>query len=85
MAQSEPQIFKDVTPDQYAHLVQKAKGAGIEMTGNSGTASKFGVEVKWNYVPEAQELTLQCVGVPFFMNAADVDAKIRDLVKESLV
>jgi len=25
------------------------------------------------------------VGVPFFMNAADVDAKIRDLVKESLV
>lgn len=45
MAASEPQIFKGVAPEKYARLVEKARGAGIDMAGNSGSASKFGVEV----------------------------------------
>ena len=84
MAPSAPQTFKGITPDQYARLTEKAKGAGIEMDGNSGSATKFGVEMEWNYSPETQELTLQCVTTPFFVNAADVDAKIRDLVHQTL-
>jgi len=84
MAAGEPQVFKDITPDQYARLVEKARGAGIEMNGNSGTGSKFGVEMTWNYSPVSQELTLQCLKAPFFMRAADVDARIQKLVHESL-
>ncbi len=83
MAASAPQVFKGVTPEQYDRLVAKARAAGIELAGNSGTASKYGVEVAWNYVPETQELTLHCLKTPFFMSAADVDAKIQGLVKES--
>ena len=64
--------------------MEKARGAGIEMQGNSGSATKFGVEVEWNYSPETQDLTLQCLRTPFFLTAADVDAKIQSLVNEAL-
>ena len=83
MSTSAPQIFRGVTPNQYARLVEKAKTSGIDLSGNSGTASKYGVEIAWNYTPAAQELTLQCLKTPFFMSASDVDAKIAALVKES--
>ena len=53
---SAPQTFKGIPPDKYALLTEKAKGAGIEMEGNSGTATKFGVEMQWEYSPETQEL-----------------------------
>ncbi|HET6207627.1 MAG TPA: hypothetical protein VFD98_12515 [Terracidiphilus sp.] len=84
MAASAPQVFNGVTPEQYGQLVAKAKAAGIDLNGASGTASKFGVEIAWNYSEQARELTLQCVKTPFFVKAADVDAKIRTLVTESL-
>lgn len=84
MANAAPQTFKNITPDQYARLSEKAKGAGIEMHGNTGSAGKYGVEVAWNYSPDTQELTLQTLKTPFFMSAADVDSKIRDLVHQTL-
>lgn len=84
MSQTAPLVFPGVTPGQYAKLIEKAKAAGIELTGNSGTASKFGVEVAWNYLPEKQELTFHCLQTPFFVKPEDVNAKIEALVKESL-
>jgi hypothetical protein len=79
-----PQVFSGITPEQYASLLQKAQAAGFALSGNSGTASKFGVEVAWNYSSGTQELTFQCLRTPFFMKAEDVDAKIKSLVKGSL-
>lgn len=82
--QCEPQVFSNVSPEQYATLVQKASGAGIDMSGNSGTASKFGVEVSWSYLPDKQELTLQCLNTPFFMSAEDINERLHALVKSSI-
>ncbi len=84
MAPSAPQVFTGITPERYARLITKAKTAGIDITGYSGTASKFGVEISWNYSPETQELTLQTLKHPFFMSASDVDAKVKSLVNDSL-
>jgi len=84
MAPSAPQVFNGVTPDQFTRLVEKAKAAGIDITGNTGTASKFGVEITWNYAPATQELSLQCLKTPFFMSASDVNTKIHSLVAQSL-
>jgi len=84
MTQTAPQVFSDITPEQYSSLLQKAQAAGMSLSGNSGTASKFGVEVAWNYSQAAQELTFQCVRTPFFMRPEDVNARIEALVKESL-
>ncbi len=84
MGQTEPQVFRGITPEQYANLIARAQAAGIELSGNSGTATKFGVEVAWNYAPETQQLTLHCLRTPFFVKPEDVNAKLQALVKESL-
>jgi hypothetical protein len=84
MGHSAPQVFSGISPEQYAKLTVKAKAAGIDLGGNSGTATKFGVEMFWNYAPEAQELTLQCLRTPFFVKPEEVYAKLQALVKESL-
>ena len=84
MPPSPPQVFNGVTPDQYARLVEKAKAAGINLVGNSGTTSQYGVEVSWNYSPETQTLTLQVLKTPFFINADDANARLRKVVEQSL-
>ena len=84
MAESAPQVFSGITPEQYASLLQKAQANGFDLSGNSGTASKFGVQVVWNYSPDEQQLTFQCLRTPFFMKPEDVNAKIEAMVKESL-
>ena len=80
MSNNAPQTFQGITPAQYAELVARANEAGLEISGNSGTKSKYGVEVAWNYAPESCELTIHCLRAPFFMSADEVDAKIRSLV-----
>jgi hypothetical protein len=84
MGHSAPQVFSGISPEQYAKLTAKAQAAGVGLSGNSGTATKFGVEMSWNYSPESQELTLQCLRSPFFVKPEDVYAKLQALVKESL-
>jgi hypothetical protein len=84
MASSTPQIFQNITPEQYESFVAKAKAAGIAITGDSGTASKMGVTVSWSYDPPRQQLTVQVISTPFFIKASTVDAKIAALVKENL-
>lgn len=84
MSQSEPQVFTGVAPAQYAALLEKAQAAGFSLSGNSGTASKFGVDVAWNYSPEAQKLTLHCLRTPFFISGEEVNARLKALVTEAL-
>jgi hypothetical protein len=85
MAQNPPRTFSGITPDQYAQLIVKAKASGLDLDGNSGTASKFGVEVQWNYSPESQQLTVQCLRTPMFVSAATVYGKLQALVEQSTV
>jgi hypothetical protein len=84
VGQCAPQVFSGITPEQYAKLAAKAQAAGIDLSGDSGTASKFGVEMAWNYSPSTQELTLHCLRTPFFVKAEDVNEKIAALVKEAV-
>jgi hypothetical protein len=84
MTQSAPQTFSGITPERYASLLQKAQASGINLSGNSGTASKLGIEVAWNYSQATQELTFQCLRTPFFMKPQDVNARIESIVKETL-
>lgn len=84
MAIGAPQVFYGITPDAYARLIQKANASGVALSGNSGTASKYGVEVAWNYSPELQQLTLQCLKSSMFFRTQDVEGKLQSLVKEVL-
>lgn len=84
MGQSAPLVFPGITPQQYKKLTARAHVAGIDLNGLSGKASKFGVEIVWNYSPETLELTLHCLATPFFVQPAEVNARIQTLVRESL-
>lgn len=84
MSSHPPLIFNNISPDQYAKLSEKARAAGIELSGDRGTASKFGVQIAWNYSAETQQLTLQCIKTPVFVSAADVHTRIQKLVQETL-
>jgi hypothetical protein len=84
MSNATPQLFSNVSPSQFTLLTQKAQSAGIAISGNSGSASKMGVEVAWNYSPETEQLTLQCLKTPFFIKATDVNEKIHALVTQTL-
>lgn len=84
MKESQPQIFQNVSGEVYSRLVAKAKDSGINIVGPSGTASKFGVEVAWNYSESTRELSLHCLKTPFFMSREDVEKKLATLVSESM-
>ena len=84
MSSSEPQIFQNITPAQFARLAEKVQAAGIDINGNSGTTSKMGVEVTWNYSPDSCELSFQCLKAPFFIHPEDVNQRIYALVNETV-
>ena len=84
MANNQPLVFSNITPEHYQKLTEKARSAGIEMSGNSGRTSKMGIEVEWSYSDEKQELVLTCLHTPFFMKVNDVNARLRALVDDSL-
>ncbi len=54
------------------------------MSGTYDRATKMGVEVEWSYSPEKQELVLTCLHAPFFLGADGVNAKLQELVNETL-
>ncbi len=84
MPPAPPKVFSSITPTHFATLTQKANAAGIGLNGNSGTASKFGVEVSWNYSPDACQLTIQCLNTPFFASPETVYAKIKAMIQETV-
>jgi hypothetical protein len=79
-----PLTFSGISPENFEVLLQRAKDAGFDLAGNSGTAEKFGVEISWSYAPESSTLTLQCLSTPFFVKPDEVDAKLESLVREAL-
>jgi hypothetical protein len=84
VAESKSQTFSGVTPAQYATLIEQAKAAGVEISGNTGRASKMGIEVAWNYSEEAQQLELTCLHTPFFVTTEQVNTRLRNLVTQAL-
>lgn len=84
MAKNAPLVFSNITPAQYAALTAKAKSSGIDLTGNTGTASSYGVEVAWNYSPDSRQLMLQCLKTPFLMSTAEVDSELQSLVLQNI-
>jgi hypothetical protein len=83
MTQHTQQVFSGITLNHYAKLTEKARANGIAMNGNSGSASKYGVELEWNYEPEAQQLTVKCLRTPVFVSVATVYSQLREMVEQS--
>ena len=80
MAGCDVQTFSGITREHFACLLQKAQSSGIDISGNSGTASGSGITIAWDYNPIAQELTVQCKKMPVFVGSGVILSQIRDLV-----
>ena len=72
-----------MTQDRFDALAERGRASGIAINGNSGSAVKDGITVRWLYDADAETLELQCMDLPFFIPCAVVMAKIRELVDGS--
>jgi ribosomal protein L31 len=75
-------VWSNVTPAQYAELVSRAQAAHIPITGDSGQASKMGVDVTWSYANST--LTIQVESAPFFIGQQKVKDDIAAIVDSVL-
>jgi hypothetical protein len=80
MAGCEVQAFSGITQEHFACLLQKAQSSGINISGTSGTASRSGITIAWNYDPAAQVLNIQCTDKPMILGCGVITSQIRDLV-----
>ena len=80
MASSNVHTFSGITQSHFACLLQKAQSSGINISGNSGTASGSGITIAWNYDPAAERLTVQCTDKPVFVGYGVILSQIRELV-----
>jgi hypothetical protein len=80
MSECAAQTFSGVTQDQFAYLRAKAEAQGISIEGNSGSASKDGMTISWEFSPEAGTLTIQCTASPFYVTCGTINAKLHELV-----
>ncbi|MBV8630230.1 MAG: hypothetical protein JOZ83_04850 [Silvibacterium sp.] len=76
----EVQTFSGITQEHFTCLLQKAQSSGINIAGNSGTATGSGITVEWNYDPAAGKLSIQCLDKPIFLSCGVITSQIRDLV-----
>lgn len=83
MTEPEALVVEGVSTTRYAQLVERAKAAGIDIEGNSGTAQKYGAAIAYNYQPETQVLRLECTKTPFFLSKNEIYARLRSLLSEA--
>ena len=74
--------FNNVTPAIWQCGVQAAANFGVIITGNSGTVSKSGFTVAWNYNPQAQTCQIQCTDSPFIVPCSLINATITNAVEQ---
>jgi hypothetical protein len=82
MAGCATQTFTGITIERFGCLLAKAQEAGINIVGNSGSATQDGITIDWNFSPAEQTLDLQCTSAPFYVPCGTINSKIHDLVDE---
>jgi hypothetical protein len=82
MGKCATQVFGDISSEQFACLVDRAKAAGMQIDGNSGTTPQHnGVSVAWEYDPVAKTLSIQCLSLPFLVSCGAANSQIHGLVE----
>lgn len=78
------QSFNNVTPSAWQCCKTAVAGFGITITTDSGTQTKDGFTVTWNYNSGAQTLQIQCTDSPWWAPCSTINGKIHDLVEPCL-
>jgi hypothetical protein len=57
---------------------------GLRVTGPTGEAVKDGIKIHWNYDPSLEQLDVECVGTPFWIDASRVSQNLRSEIESVL-
>jgi hypothetical protein len=81
MAGCSSQSFTNVNQTVWNCLVAEAQSKyGITISTPSGSASKLGVTLQWNWSSANSTLTMQCTDKPFLIGCGTVQSAITDAV-----
>lgn len=64
-----------MSESQFAQVVERAKGQGVELSGREGTIEKMGVKARWAY--DGANLNVDILDKPFFMSRESVEDRLR--------
>jgi hypothetical protein len=76
--------YNNVSQAVWTCIVATVANYGINVRGNSGTASAHGFTVHWNYNPANGSLQVQCTAKPFFVSCGTVNSHLNDAVSHCL-
>lgn len=76
--------FRGITRSLFKRLRKKAADRGIRVISPAGEAVKDGVTIQWKYDPEAELLEVDCVRIPFWIDAARVKSKLSEEIRAAL-
>jgi hypothetical protein len=82
MSACQEQVFNGVTQSRWDCIKTAIQTrTGVELSTDSGTASRAGFSFQWNYVPAAQALTIQCLEKPAFFPCESIEGRITAIVE----
>lgn len=82
MSACSTQSFNNVTPAVWQCGVSAAANLGVTITTNSGSASKSGFTVAWNYNPQSQTCSIQCTDSPWYVPCSAINSFIDSTVSK---
>lgn len=76
--------YSGAIPAAWNCAKQKAASFGVVITDNSGSATKDGFTIAWNYNPDAQTASIQCTDSPWWAPCSIINSKINEQVEDCL-
>lgn len=77
-------LFRGITRKVFARLRRKAALKGITVQQPRGEAHRDGVSIHWDYDAAAEELAVECVRVPFWVDRADITRRLSEEIESEL-
>jgi hypothetical protein len=84
MSGSSKLTFGGITRSLFNRLRQKASKIGIHVVGPSGEAVKDGVRIQWNYDANSEQLEVQCIRAPFWVDSARINHDLRREIESTI-
>jgi hypothetical protein len=75
------QNFSNITPAVWQCMVAKAASYGVTISSDSGSDTKSGYTIAWNYDPTSQTGSIQCTDSPFYMPCSAINSYINKIAK----
>jgi hypothetical protein len=76
--------YNNVTAAAFDCCKAAAAKYGVTINSNSGSGTKDGFTVAWNYNPSLQTLSIQCTDSPWWAPCSMINGRINDAVEGCL-